>query len=171
VAQSPPSNEVVKAVLDEALPALLAPATTAAQYVQQYVQQHGSAAASSLQQRAAAGEMLVMVDPAAKPRALQLVQEAVVPQGKGAHQQCVEVHKLLLKGPLADAGAAAAWEGRCREAFLWSEYFKGARTGELPSLESDAAAAAAAAAAAGGKQQQQANGVASAMEKLTVAAK
>jgi hypothetical protein len=110
--------------------------------------------------------MLVLVDPGAKPKALQLLQEAVVPQGKGAHQQCVEVHRLLQKGSLADAGAAAAWEARCKEAFPWSEHFKGARAAELLSLDSDAAAAA-----AGGKQQQQANGVASAMEKLSVAAK
>jgi peptide alpha-N-acetyltransferase len=49
-------------------------------------------------------------------------------------QDCIEVHKLLSSGLLADAAAAGAWKQRCAEAFPRSSYFGGAAAMPLSKL-------------------------------------
>lgn len=98
-------------------------------YVQAYSKQHGSSS-SSLRQQAAAAEMAALLDPASKAAGVKQLLAAALTNSSssGSRQQlqdCVEVHKLLLSGPLADAAAADEWKQRCAAAFEHSSYFGG----------------------------------------------
>lgn len=75
--------------------------------------------------------MLALLDPAAKPQGVQTLLAAVADGAKPSagvldHGACIEVHKLLLSGPLADAAAAAEFKQRCGALFTRSVYFGGA---------------------------------------------
>lgn len=98
-------------------------------YAQAYAKQHSSSS-SSLRQQAAAVEMSALLDPASKAAGIKQLLSAG-PKGQPSSSQrlqdCIEVHKLLLAGPLADAAAAADWKQRCAEAFAYSSYFGGAQ--------------------------------------------
>ncbi|KIY95214.1 hypothetical protein MNEG_12750 [Monoraphidium neglectum] len=166
--QQPPESEAVAGVVRDELSALLAGAADAKAYAQRYAAQH--AASPFLARRAAAAEMLALVDAPAKAGAVAaLVQAGTAGAGEGAwrpaaeqqqqqqpqqqqqqqavaaHAECVAVEGLLAArgGPLEDAAAAAAWRAACAEAFPRSTHFGG------PKRFVEGADGAAAAAAAG----------------------
>ncbi|KAG9459346.1 hypothetical protein H6P81_003854 [Aristolochia fimbriata] len=91
----------------------------------------------SLMHRAAAGEMLYMLEPEKKPEAVKLIEEstnnqvsangALGPVKEWKLKDCISVHKLL-ETVLADPGAASRWKTVCAEYFLFSTYFEGPRS-------------------------------------------
>lgn len=128
VSSSPSSNAAVQQLVQEVLSELLAGAKDIQAYAQDYCKQHGSGS-SSLRQQAAAVEMAALLDPASKAAGIKQLLAAAPVQSSSSAQQlpdCVEVHKLLLSGPLADAAAAGEWKQQCSGAFAHSSYFGGA---------------------------------------------
>lgn len=125
VSSEPPSNPAVQQLVQELLPTLLVGAADLNTYAQTYSKQHSS---SSLRHQAAAAEMLALLQPDTKSQGLQNLLAAVVAQPGAAAldlSSCIEVHKLLLSGPLADAAAAGEFKQRCAGLFIRSVYFGG----------------------------------------------
>jgi hypothetical protein len=142
------------------LAALLGGAAGAKAYAAAYFERHGSVPGAPLHKRAAAAEMLALVDPSAKAKASaallaggpagagegalrQLLAAAAAPGRKqpapagagagGAHGEAVEVEGLLARGgPLADAAAAARWRELCAAAFPYSTHFGGPKRWVVP---------------------------------------
>ena len=74
--------------------------------------------------------MLALLDPAAKAAGVQALLAAVADGAKSSpgvldHESCIQTHKLLLSGSLADAAAAADFQQRCAGLFSRSNYFGG----------------------------------------------
>jgi hypothetical protein len=118
----------VQQLVQDVLSDLLAGAKDVQAYAQDYCKQH-SRSGSSLRQQAAAVEMAALLDPASKSAGIKQLLAAAPAQSSSSAQQlldCVEVHKLLLSGPLADAAAAGEWKQQCSRAFAHSSYFGGA---------------------------------------------
>lgn len=151
VQQQPPVSEVVQSVMDDVLPALLGNTPSLQVYVDNYQQQH---ARKSIAHCAAAAEMHALLDSNCKPEAVKSILDAVssnsanakgaaaadVSQykpGKG-HQVYMDVHALLLKGPLADEAAAAEFKQRCAQLFPWSAHFEGAQQVVVDAASSEA---------------------------------
>lgn len=131
VSSSPSANPAVQGLVQEVLTELLGGAADIQAYTAAYAQRHSSSS-SSLRQQAAGVEMAALLDPASKAAGIKQLLSAgpVAAAGSGAAQQqladCIEVHRLLLAGPLADGAAAAEWKQRCASAFAHSSYFGGA---------------------------------------------
>jgi hypothetical protein len=73
--------------------------------------------------------MAALLDPSSKAAGVkQLLAAGAAGQGSSSQQlqDCVQVHKLLLSGPLKDAAAAGEWAQLCAKAFPHSSYFGGA---------------------------------------------
>lgn len=122
-----PANPAVQQLVQELLPQLLGGAADVAAYAQAYSSRHSSS--SSLRHRTAAAEMAALLDPATKLQGIQALLAAVQPAAAAETPDlaaCIEVHKLLLSGPLADAAAAAEFKQSCAELFVRSGYFGGA---------------------------------------------
>ncbi|CAK9185644.1 unnamed protein product [Ilex paraguariensis] len=91
----------------------------------------------SLMHRAAAAEMLYVLEPNKKAEAIQLIEESSnnPVSTKGALgsvrewklKDCITVHKLL-GTILADQDAASGWKVRCAEYFPYSTYFEGSHS-------------------------------------------
>ncbi|KAG6425966.1 hypothetical protein SASPL_110177 [Salvia splendens] len=88
----------------------------------------------SLRHRAAAAEMIFVLEPHKKQDAIKLIEEpsgdlsssngAVVPTRVWRLKDCISVHKLL-GSILDDHDAASRWKARCAEYFPHSTYFEG----------------------------------------------
>lgn len=141
VSSSPSSIPAVQALVQEVLTQLLDGARDIQAYAQAYAKQHSSST-SSLRQQAAAVEMSALLNPASKASGIKQLT-AASPAGQGSSsaqlQDCMEVHRLLLAGPLADAAAAADWKQRCAGAFAHSLYFGGASASPADKLKLDPA--------------------------------
>jgi hypothetical protein len=128
----------VQALVQEVLTQLLDGAKDIQAYAQAYAKQHSSSSSSGLRQQAAAVEMSALLDPASKAAGIKQLT-AAAPAGQGSSstqlQDCMEVHRLLLAGPLADAAAAADWKQRCAGAFVHSSYFGGASASPADKLK------------------------------------
>lgn len=89
----------------------------------------------SLMHRAAAAEMLYVLEPAKKLEVIKLIEEstnnlvstAFRPVKEWKLKDCIAVHKLL-ETVLVDPDAAARWKVRCAEYFPFSTYFGGHRS-------------------------------------------
>ncbi|KAF8055089.1 NAA15 [Scenedesmus sp. PABB004] len=134
VSAAPPANPAVAQLVGELLPQLLGGAADAAGCAAAFSSRHGSgalSAASTLRHRAAAAEMAALLDPATKPAAvaglLAVLRGAAPAAGVLDHGSCVETHRLLLSGPLADAAAAGEWRAACAALFPRSAHFGGAQ--------------------------------------------
>lgn len=125
MSSSPSGTPAVQQLVQDVLSDLLAGAKDIQAYAQDYCKQHSS---SSLRQQAAAVEMAALLDPASKAAGIKQLLASAPAQSSSSAQQlldCVEVHKLLLSGPLADAAAAGEWKQQCSGAFAHSSYFGG----------------------------------------------
>ncbi|XP_058074694.1 N-terminal acetyltransferase A complex auxiliary subunit NAA15 isoform X2 [Magnolia sinica] len=95
----------------------------------------------SLMHRAAAAEMLFVLEPEKKLEAVNLIEEstnnlvstngALGPVKEWKLKDCIAVHKLL-ETVLADLDAASRWKTRCAEYFPFSTYFSGHRSSVFP---------------------------------------
>jgi hypothetical protein len=150
VAASPPANPAVQQVVQGVVRELLDGAPDVAAYARAYnAQQQGSSGGSgsgSLRQQAAAAEMLALLDPGSKAASVRaLLADAPTADAVAAGNarqllaDAVEVHKLLLAGPLADAAAAFQWQGACAAAFPRAAYWGGASATPLSALNLDPA--------------------------------
>jgi hypothetical protein len=154
VSASPPANPAVAQLVAEVLTELLDGAADTAAYAAAYSKQAGAGA--GLRQQAAAAEMAALLDPGSRAvgikQLLAAAPTAAAAAGSGSSDgssssdvsrqllaDAVEVHKLLLSGPLADAAAAAEWKGACAAAFERSTYFGGAAATPLERLNLNAA--------------------------------
>ncbi|KAK2631891.1 hypothetical protein EUGRSUZ_L02309 [Eucalyptus grandis] len=91
----------------------------------------------SLMHRAAAAEMLYLLEPSNKGKAVKLIEDSSnnLVQRNGALgsvkewklKDCIAVHKLL-SSVVVDMDAASRWKLRCAEYFLHSTYFEGSRS-------------------------------------------
>ncbi|KAJ8640601.1 hypothetical protein MRB53_017295 [Persea americana] len=90
----------------------------------------------SLMHRAAAAEMLYVLEPEKKLEAIKLIEEStnsnsLINGGLGSKQwklkDCIAVHKLL-GTVLTEPDAASRWKARCAEYFPHSTYFGGPRS-------------------------------------------
>lgn len=129
VSEHPPGFPAVQQLIQELMPQLLNKAGNVTEYALAYASRHSSS--SSLRHRAAAAEMLALLDPATKAEGLKTLMTVV--QGSATsrdgtldHAACLEAHRLLLSGPLADAAAAAEIKKSCATLFKRSGYFAGA---------------------------------------------
>ncbi|CAL8463644.1 g3178 [Coccomyxa elongata] len=147
---------VVAEVINSEVQQLLA-GKSLAEYNQGFLEQHGS---DSLLHRAAAAEMMALLDPNSKAKAVQVIVKrgGLVGGGVAAdalrHADAVAVHALL-QDTLGDSAAAQEWKQRCSKVFRWSGFFEGADRLHLDVTTTDTAAA-------------QANGVADAMKKVSL---
>ncbi|KAL5756260.1 hypothetical protein ACOSQ2_021006 [Xanthoceras sorbifolium] len=92
----------------------------------------------SLMHRAAAAEMLCLLEPNKKSEAIKLIEDstnnlvptngALGPVKEWKLKDCISVHKLF-KSVLIDQDAALRWKLRCAEYFPHSAYFEGNCTG------------------------------------------
>jgi hypothetical protein len=131
----------VQALVQEVLTQLLDGAKDIQAYTQAYAKQHSSSSSSSLRQQAAAVEMSALLDPGSKAAGIKQLT-AAAPAGQGSSrssstqlQDCMEVHRLLRAGPLADAAAASDWKQQCAGAFAHSSYFGGASASPADKLK------------------------------------
>ncbi|KAG6665313.1 N-terminal acetyltransferase A complex auxiliary subunit NAA15 [Carya illinoinensis] len=95
----------------------------------------------SLMHRAAAAEMLYVLEPDRKSEAIRLIEEstnnmvakkgALGPVGEWKLKDCIAVHKLL-GTVLNDEEAALRWKLRCAECFPYSTYFEGRCSSVVP---------------------------------------
>jgi hypothetical protein len=115
----------VQQLVQEVLTELLAGAKDIQAYAAAYSKQHGGSS-SSLRQQAAAVEMAALLDPSSKPAGVKQLLAAGQGSSSQQLQDCIEVHKLLLSGPLSDAAAAGEWSQQSAKAFPHSSYFGGA---------------------------------------------
>lgn len=91
----------------------------------------------SLMHRAAAAEMLYLLEPSNKGKAVKLIEDSSnnLVQRNGALgsvkewklKDCIAVHKLL-SSVVVDMDAASRWKLRCAEFFPHSTYFEGSRS-------------------------------------------
>ncbi|GAA0157196.1 acetyltransferase [Lithospermum erythrorhizon] len=95
----------------------------------------------SLMHRAAAAEMLNVLEPSKKAEATKLIEdsancsptiEAPGPLRKLKLKECIMVHKLL-EGVFYDNDAASRWKAQCAEYFPYSTYFEGRVSSVSPS--------------------------------------
>ncbi|KAE8718414.1 E3 ubiquitin-protein ligase [Hibiscus syriacus] len=94
----------------------------------------------SLMHRVAVAEMLHVLDPTKKLKAVKLIEGSsneVVPKNGALGsvmgwklKDCIAVHRLLDK-VLTDQDAALRWKVRCAEYFPYSTYFEGSRSSAL----------------------------------------
>ncbi|KAK1576952.1 hypothetical protein Q3G72_017810 [Acer saccharum] len=99
-----------------------------------FLDKHGD----SLMHRAAAAEMLYVLEPNNKSEAIKLIEDsannlvptngALGPVKEWKLRDCISVHKLL-KTVFIDQDAALRWKVKCTEYFPHSAYFEGNRTG------------------------------------------
>ncbi|KAK6912114.1 hypothetical protein RJ641_024207, partial [Dillenia turbinata] len=95
----------------------------------------------SLMHRAAAAEMLFVLEPNKKAEAVKLIEDssnnlfstngALGPVREWKLKECIAVHKLL-QTILADNDAALRWKLRCADYFPYSTYFGGSQSSALP---------------------------------------
>ncbi|KAL9244661.1 hypothetical protein vseg_018417 [Gypsophila vaccaria] len=100
----------------------------------------------SLMHRAAAAEMLHLLDPNKKSEAVKLIEEssndlvalngAPGPVRRWKLKECVAVHKLL-DSALNDKDAASRWKTQCAEYFPYSTYFEGSRSSVVSNAHPD----------------------------------
>ncbi|KAF8393317.1 hypothetical protein HHK36_021558 [Tetracentron sinense] len=100
----------------------------------------------SLIHRAAAAEMLYVLEPDKKPEAIKLVEDtsnnlvstngALGPIKEWKLKDCITVHKLL-GTVLVDPDAASRWKVRCAEYFPFSTYFEGRHSSAIPNSAND----------------------------------
>jgi len=103
--------------------------------------------------------MEVLVNPSGKAKTLAGLVGADDATAQGwSHKEAVAVHQQLLKGPMADAAAAAEWKQQCSKRYKWSRYFGGEDVVEVPAADGKEAAAAVAGV----------NGTASAVAQLSI---
>ncbi|XP_010925105.1 N-terminal acetyltransferase A complex auxiliary subunit NAA15 isoform X2 [Elaeis guineensis] len=91
----------------------------------------------SLMHRAAAAEMLLVLEPEKKLEAIKLIEDstnklapvngALGPVREWKLEDCIAVHKLL-ETVFIDEDAASRWKARCVEYFPYSTYFGGCRS-------------------------------------------
>ncbi|GAB4850148.1 N-alpha-acetyltransferase 16, NatA auxiliary subunit [Ancistrocladus abbreviatus] len=91
----------------------------------------------SLMHRAAAAEMLYLLEPNKKAEALKLIEDssnnmvpingALGPVLEWKLKDCVAVHRLL-EGVFLDKDAASRWKVRCAAYFRYSTYFEGSNS-------------------------------------------
>lgn len=107
-----------------------------------FLQKHSD----SLLPRAAAAEMLVLLNPNERERAVEIVESSqnvpvtgnsMAAEGIGAWElkDCVHVHRLL-QGPLHDSAAAERWRQRCAALFPYSVHFRGELSSEVKGIPS-----------------------------------
>ncbi|KAK9102131.1 hypothetical protein Sjap_019385 [Stephania japonica] len=99
----------------------------------------------SLMHRAAAAEMLYVLEPERRLKSIKLIEDSVNnvvsrngalgPVGEWSLKDCVAVHKLL-KTAFVDSDAASRWKERCAEYFPFSTYFEGTRS-SVTSISAD----------------------------------
>ncbi|XP_030457569.1 N-terminal acetyltransferase A complex auxiliary subunit NAA15 isoform X2 [Syzygium oleosum] len=95
----------------------------------------------SLMHRAAAAEMLYVLEPSNKGMAVTLIEDssnnlvqrngALGSVGEWKLKDCIAVHKLL-SSVVVDLDAASRWKVRCAEYFRYSTYFEGSRSSAVP---------------------------------------
>lgn len=128
VSSGPSDSPAVQQLVQEVLTELLAGAKDIQAYAAAYSKQHGGSS-SSLRQQAAAVEMAALLDPTSRAAGVQQLLAAGAAGNGSSSQQlqdCIEVHKQLLSGPLSDAAAAGEWRQQSAKAFPHSSYFGGA---------------------------------------------
>ncbi|KAJ1688374.1 hypothetical protein LUZ63_019764 [Rhynchospora breviuscula] len=91
----------------------------------------------SLMHRAAAAEMMYLLEPEKKPEAIKLIEDSKNNIASGNEvlgrvkewklPDCFSVHKLL-ETDFDDPDAASRWKGRCAEYFPYSAYFGGLKS-------------------------------------------
>ncbi|KAI4331230.1 hypothetical protein MLD38_029435 [Melastoma candidum] len=96
----------------------------------------------SLMHRAAAAEMLLLLEPGNKAKAIKLIEDSTnnMVSRKGNNgsvvewklKDCISVHKLL-ETVFLDKDAASRWKLRCAEYFHYSTYFGGRCSSAVPS--------------------------------------
>ncbi|CAI5474811.1 unnamed protein product [Closterium sp. Yama58-4] len=95
--------------------------------------------ADSLPHRAAAAEVMAMLDASLKARAIAVIHDSQEPLAKSGGalaegvgewslDECTVVHRLLQDGPLADEAAAQRWKDRCAARFPYSQHFEGSKS-------------------------------------------
>eukprot|EP00268_Persea_americana_P057678 TRINITY_DN691_c1_g1_i3.p1 TRINITY_DN691_c1_g1~~TRINITY_DN691_c1_g1_i3.p1 ORF type:complete len:902 (+),score=191.41 TRINITY_DN691_c1_g1_i3:143-2848(+) len=94
----------------------------------------------SLMHRAAAAEMMYVLEPEKKLEAIKLIEEsinhsisingALGPVKQWKLKDCIAVNKLLVTD-LVDPDAASRWRARCAEYFPFSTYFGGLRSSAM----------------------------------------
>ncbi|KAK1305757.1 hypothetical protein QJS10_CPA10g00495 [Acorus calamus] len=99
----------------------------------------------SLMHRAAAAEMLYVLEPDKKIEAIKLIDDsankmvakdgALGPVLEWSLKDCIAVHKLL-ETVLIDPDASSRWKARCAEYFPFSTYFEGIHSSAMSHLES-----------------------------------
>uniref|UniRef100_A0A5B7AM12 Putative N-alpha-acetyltransferase 16, NatA auxiliary subunit n=1 Tax=Davidia involucrata TaxID=16924 RepID=A0A5B7AM12_DAVIN len=95
----------------------------------------------SLMHRAAAADMVYVLEPNKKAEAIKVIEEssnnlvstngALGPVGEWKLKDCIEVHKLL-GTILDDRDAALRWKVRCAEYYPYSTYFEGSCSSAIP---------------------------------------
>ncbi|XP_074275958.1 N-terminal acetyltransferase A complex auxiliary subunit NAA15 [Silene latifolia] len=98
----------------------------------------------SLMHRAAAAEMLHLLEPSKKSEAVKLIEESsnnlISIDGAPGRvrpwklKECVAVHKLL-ESVLADRDSASRWKTQCAEYFPYSTYFEGSRSSSVSNVK------------------------------------
>ncbi|CAA0837230.1 tetratricopeptide repeat (TPR)-containing protein [Striga hermonthica] len=86
----------------------------------------------SLRHRAAAAELIFVMEPNKKNEAVSLIEDSsinLVPT-KGRLKDCIAVHKLLGTN-LSDNDSASRWKVRCAEYFPYSSYFEGSQSSAI----------------------------------------
>ncbi|XP_006644372.1 N-terminal acetyltransferase A complex auxiliary subunit NAA15 [Oryza brachyantha] len=92
---------------------------------------------ASLMHRAAASEMMYLLEPDKKLEAIKLIEDSVNSTASGNSilgpvnewniQDCIDVHKLL-ETVFGDQDASNRWKARCAEYFPYSTYFEGIKS-------------------------------------------
>ncbi|KAG2599107.1 hypothetical protein PVAP13_5KG457000 [Panicum virgatum] len=92
---------------------------------------------ASLTHRAAAAEMMYLLEPDKKMEAIKLIEDStnnaslgnnvLGPVNEWQIQDCIDVHKLL-ETVFGDQNIANSWKTRCAEYFPYSTYFEGVKS-------------------------------------------
>jgi len=92
---------------------------------------------ASLAHRAAAAEMMYLLEPDKKMEAIKLIEDStnnaslgnnvLGPVNEWQIQDCIDVHKLL-ETVFGDQNIANSWKTRCAEYFPYSTYFEGVKS-------------------------------------------
>ncbi|CAO2179205.1 unnamed protein product [Urochloa humidicola] len=92
---------------------------------------------ASLTHRAAAAEMMYLLEPDKKTEAIKLIEDSTNNTSAGNNvlgpvnewqiQDCIDVHKLL-ETVFGDQDVANRWKSRCAECFPYSTYFEGVKS-------------------------------------------
>ncbi|DBA72018.1 TPA: hypothetical protein ACH3X2_010757 [Trebouxia sp. C0005] len=121
-------SQVVQQVIDSQVDELLG-SQSIQQYCEEYISSHGT---TSLRHTAAAAEMLLLMQPQEKQRAVKLlmdtqtVSEQPGSTGRASHEDAQAVHSLL-QNTFRDEEAADQWFSRSQSVFCWSQYFAGSK--------------------------------------------